>query len=192
MTGLDSGQQGPARDLEAMIRDVADRQAIQETIQHFYMCIDQRDYETLARLVADKYESVNTRGVRTVSSRDEVVANSRAAYANPAFVTQHLLGLAVISTEGDTAEAMCYLQANHILPNTWGGERWELAGRCVFRLVRNEDGWQIAGKTNEPGWVDGNAKVIELAHAGLSEFEASFPPSSPPTSYDRKVGRLRS
>jgi hypothetical protein len=191
MAVSEKGQQRSARDLDAIIRDVADRQAIQETIQHFYMCIDHRDYDTLARLVADKYESVNTRGVRSVSSREEMVASARATYANPAFVTQHLLGLAVISIDGDTAEAMCYLQANHILPNTWGGERWELAGRCVFRLVRSGEGWQVAGKTNEPGWVDGNAKVIELAHAGPAQFENSLPPSSPPTAYDRKVGRVR-
>ena len=73
--------------------------------------------------------------------------------------SQHLVGNHEIDVTGDTATHRCYLQAQHILRGTEGGELWMVAGMYEDRAVRTPAGWRIEHRVLSRIWTDGNPMV---------------------------------
>ena len=65
-----------------------------------------------------------------------------------------------MTLDGDEADSVCYLQAQHVRPGTMGGDTLIVAGRYLDRFVRTADGWRIAQRRLEIGWTDGNPAVL--------------------------------
>ena len=57
--------------------------------------------------------------------------------------SQHLIGNVLVTVDGDEAESVCYLQAQHVKNGTEGGDNFIIAGRYVDKVVRTPDGWRI-------------------------------------------------
>jgi SnoaL-like domain len=88
-----------------------------------------------------------------------IEARVRSALA-PLSASQHLVGNSVVTLAGDTAESVCYLQAQHVRPGTAGGDTFIVAGRYLDHFVRTRAGWRIAVRRLEIVWTGGNPAVL--------------------------------
>jgi 3-phenylpropionate/cinnamic acid dioxygenase small subunit len=73
--------------------------------------------------------------------------------------TQHLIGNISVMIEGDKAHSSCYLHAQHLRPNTPGGDSNIMAGRYDDQLVRTSRGWRIRHRRLQVWWTFGNAAI---------------------------------
>jgi hypothetical protein len=152
---------GDGHDTTELLRELADRQAIAEVLIRYATALDTREWKLLAACftadaVADYGE---LGGVNEGLDAIESVVRSLEGFD----ATQHLIGNIAIDLAGDRASATCYLQAQHVVRGTEGGEGFAIGGTYRDRLVRTNDGWRIAHRTLEPSWQDGNPRVLELA-----------------------------
>jgi hypothetical protein len=136
---------------------LADKQAITEVLFRYGYALDGRDWAQLRSCfqpdVVGYYGGDPLRGYEAIEQLCRVTLE-------PLSVSQHLIGNAMVSVEGDEATSSCYLHAQHVLPGTEGGEQFVFAGRYLDRLVRTPDGWRIAERTLQAMWTSGNAAVI--------------------------------
>lgn len=138
--------------------DVRDRQEITEVCYRYAISLDSGDWAALATCftpdaVAHYRSGAPSRGYPAIETR------VRSALA-PLAASQHLVSNVVVTLAGDTAESVCYLQAQHLRPGTDGGDRYLVAGRYLDRFVRSADGWRIAERRLEISWTKGNPAVL--------------------------------
>jgi hypothetical protein len=139
---------------------------ILDTIGSFAQRADRRDWEGLVgcftEMVDRDYSSLTGSGPDRLAAR-KLVVEEWAPVLGALDATQHLIGLPVVSSNGDYATATAHFQAQHILANTDGGDRWTLGGRYDFELRRETDGWRISGVTMTAVWSEGNQSVMSRA-----------------------------
>jgi SnoaL-like domain len=151
-----------------------DREEILEMIASFAQRADRRDWEGLvgcfAQMVDRDYSSLTGSGPDRLPAR-KLVVEDWAPVLGALDATQHLIGLPVVSSDGDSAAATAHFQAQHVLANTDGGDRWTLGGRYDFELRRETGGWRISGVTMTALWSEGNQRVMSRAagSSGLRE-----------------------
>lgn len=75
--------------------------------------------------------------------------------------TQHVVSNHQVVVDGDTATHRCYMQGQHVLHGTPGGDNHIVAGIYDDRLVRTADGWRIAHRVMRQVWTDGNPAVTK-------------------------------
>ncbi len=75
-------------------------------------------------------------------------------------ISQHLISNQQVSIDGDSATCRCYLQAQHTLRGTEGGDNYIMAGRYFDDLERTPDGWRITKRVLVIDWTEGNPKVV--------------------------------
>jgi SnoaL-like domain len=151
-----------------------DREEILEMIASFAQRADRRDWEGLvgcfAEMVDRDYSSLTGSGPDRLPAR-KLVVEDWAPVLGALDATQHLIGLPVVSSDGDSAAATAHFQAQHVLANTDGGDRWTLGRRYDFELRRETGGWRISGVTMTALWSEGNQRVMSRAagSSGLRE-----------------------
>lgn len=74
--------------------------------------------------------------------------------------TQHLVSNHQVRVEGDSATCRCYLQAQHVLKGTPGGDNFLIGGIYDDTLQRSNEGWRITHRTLTAVWQDGNPAVV--------------------------------
>lgn len=149
-----------------------DRAEILDTIASFAQRADRRDWEGLVgcftEVVDRDYSSLTGSGPDRLPAR-KLVIEEWAPVLGSLDATQHLIGLPVVSPDGeDNATATAHFQAQHVLAGTEGGDRWTLGGRYDFELRREPGGWKISGVTMTALWSEGNQEVMARAadHSG--------------------------
>ena len=73
--------------------------------------------------------------------------------------SHHLVGSHMVEVNGNQATHQCYLQAQHVLRGTEGGDLWLVAGTYEDELVRTSEGWRISQRILSRVWTDGNPNV---------------------------------
>lgn len=73
--------------------------------------------------------------------------------------SHHLVGSHLVAVDGDEATHQCYLQAQHVLRGTEGGDLWMVAGTYHDQCVRTPEGWRIKERILSRVWTDGNPNV---------------------------------
>ena len=148
-------------DTTELLRGLSDRHEIGEVLIRYATALDSRDWDLLgacftADAVADYGElgGVNE-GLPAIVS----VVRSLEGFDS----TQHLIGNIAVELAGDRATATCYLQAQHVVLGTEGGDCFTIAGTYRDELARTADGWRIVHRRLEPSWQSGNPKVLEHA-----------------------------
>ncbi|HEU5265407.1 MAG TPA: nuclear transport factor 2 family protein [Jatrophihabitans sp.] len=139
------------------LRKLQDRQAIADLCVQYTTALDTKDWDLLASCFTDDPVFVHPGG--RLTGFDEILARTSAAL-NPLDVTQHLLGNVIVDVAGDTAQASCYFQAQHVRAGTPGGEHYIIAGRYADTLVRTGVGWRIAERVQTYAWRAGNRAVV--------------------------------
>lgn len=143
-----------------------DQAEILNAIGSFAQRADRRDWEGLVgcftEMVDRDYSSLTGSDPDRLAAR-KLVVEEWAPVLGSLDATQHLIGLPVVSLNGDSATVTAHFQAQHGLANTDGGDRWTLGGRYDFELRRESGGWRISGVTMTALWSEGNQRVMSRA-----------------------------
>lgn len=146
---------------------IEDRLAIIETCTRMGWHADQREWERLAEIFADKvmldYTSLN--GGEPAELTPGQITGAWSGLLGSFDATQHLITNHLVTVEGDTAVCTASFQATHRLANPHGSPLWTLGGTYRFDLVRTGDGWKISGVVMNATWADGNKDLMALAAA---------------------------
>lgn len=150
-----------------MTESAVDRLAVVETCTRMAWHADQREWDALREVFAERvlldYTSLQGGEPATVP-RDQLV-ESWAGLLGKLAATQHLVTNHLVTLSGDTAACTAAFQATHLLPNAHGDPIWTLGGSYRFELVRDGEGWRISALTMTATWASGNQQIMSLAGA---------------------------
>jgi hypothetical protein len=140
--------------LAKLVRELADRRAIEDGIICYGHALDTKDYarlaECLKRDVRVKYGEADwLTGV-------EEAGRYCARALDPLDLSQHRLGTADVKLAGDRATSKTYLCAEHVK----NGERYTVGGHYLDAWERTKQGWRIAERRLVTTWTDGNPAVL--------------------------------
>ncbi|MFF9620073.1 nuclear transport factor 2 family protein [Streptomyces griseosporeus] len=134
--------------------DATDRLDVIDTCTRMAWYADQRDWDRLAGVFADKvtldYTSLN--GGEPVTLTPAQITDGWRAGLGVYDATQHLVGNHLVTVDGDSAVCTATFQAVHLKSD---GSRWTLGGTYRFDLARTGAGWRIAGVVMTAVWSDG-------------------------------------
>jgi 3-phenylpropionate/cinnamic acid dioxygenase small subunit len=135
-----------------------DKQEITEICYRYAMSIDSRDWTGLSNCFA--LDAVaHYEGLPDCHDYQAIEDTCRGALT-PLTASQHLIGNVVATVHGDTADCVCYFQAQHVKQGTEGGDNLIIAGRYRDEFVRTGSGWRIAVRNLDVMWVEGNPVVL--------------------------------
>jgi ketosteroid isomerase-like protein len=153
---------------ENTLRAVLDRIEIEETALRMGAAADRREWEALISCYTEEldldYTSLTGGEPERVAAR-ELVLGRWAPTFEVLDATQHLTGPCTVAVNGDEAKAHAYFQAQHVLADAAGGEKWTLGGRYDWTFARGADGWRISGVIMSAMWDDGNRDLMAQAAA---------------------------
>jgi ketosteroid isomerase-like protein len=142
------------------LTDLLDKQAITETCYRYGIALDSRDWTTLARCFTPDacayYEGLPP------SVGYQVIEDTCRAVLTPLTASQHLIGNVTVTLDGDAADCVSYLQAQHVKAGTPGGDNFIIAGRYRDRFVRTDEGWRIRERRLDGMWTAGNPAVLGI------------------------------
>jgi 3-phenylpropionate/cinnamic acid dioxygenase small subunit len=141
-------------DIDALLA----KQQITEICYRYGINLDNREWSKLRECftedaVADYLDMPSCQGYQAIED------TCREALS-PLTGSQHLISNVVVTLDGDEADSVCYLQAQHVKSGTPGGDTFIIAGRYLDRLVRAPEGWRIKHRRLEGIWTDGNPAVV--------------------------------
>lgn len=144
---------------DAALQQLLDEKAIVDLTIRYGWALDQRDFEDLRNVFAP--DAFALLGGVECDGIDAIIARISRALTR-LDVSQHLLGnqQVTIAADGATATQRCYLQAQHTIRGTEGGDNFIIAGRYEDELARTADGWRITRRHLIVDWTDGNAAVV--------------------------------
>lgn len=146
-----------------MQADVADRLAVNEVLDEYARGIDSRDWDLVVSVFTEDAFLDYTAFGGPKGPRDDVITWLQDALT--AFVmSQHHITNRVITIDGDEAVVGAELLAIMGMPKEPGGGSGGLAqenkmsmmftgGQYNDRLVRTAEGWKIAKRTCDRGWL---------------------------------------
>lgn len=150
-----------SRSNDSRVQALADERDIRAVLHRYARALDKKDWALLATCFVDdvtaEYETIGR-----LEGYPAIEGVCRTALA-PMSVTQHLIGNVDVQVDGDTARSTCYLHAQHVRPNTPGGDSNIIAGMYEDALVRTSDGWRIRHRTLHVWWTFGNPEIHEVA-----------------------------
>jgi ketosteroid isomerase-like protein len=151
---------------ENTLRAVLDRIEIEETALRTGAAADRRDWEALISCYTEEiyldYTSLTGGEPERVAARDLVLGRWAPTFEE-LDATQHLTGPCTVEVGGDRATAHAYFQAQHVLADATGGEKWTLGGRYDWTFARGANGWRISGVTMTAIWDEGNRDLMAQA-----------------------------
>lgn len=127
-------------ELEAVVRQTADRAAIAEVIVRLARAIDRRDKAQLDDCFHP--DATDDHGIFKGTARafSDWVIPQLAAYER----TQHIIANQLIALDGDNAACESYFHAHHVMESAQGSINIVAAGRYLDRLQRRDGIWRIA------------------------------------------------
>jgi 3-phenylpropionate/cinnamic acid dioxygenase small subunit len=143
-------------DAEA-VRRLTDRQEITDLCVRYTSALDTKDWALLESCFGPAPVFVHPGG--RLEGFPAILERTKAALT-PLTATQHLLGNIVAEVDGDTAQSVCYFQAQHLRAGTPGGETYIIAGSYADTLTRTTGGWKITERVQAYLWRHGNRAVV--------------------------------
>lgn len=141
-------------DAEALLRELADKQAITEVIYRYCRGLDRLDWPTLQSVYHP--DAIEDRGDGLfVGPAADLAKAALKSLAEAYTVSQHLIGNVLIELDGDTASAESYFQAYHRYVDRAGDGPTEMimAGRYIDRFERRNGEWRIARRKMALDWT---------------------------------------
>ena len=130
----------------------SDRQEIIDLAVAYCWALDTGDYEVLRSVfTADATAQLGSSSQSGVEEIIERVSTSLAKFVG----SQHMVSTHQVVTDGDTATARCFLQAQHMRREGEAAPLYTVGGRYEDRLVRTASGWRIAHRDLMVMWRDG-------------------------------------
>lgn len=139
---------------------------IQNVVAEVAHRIDAKQWSGLRQLYADSvqtdYRSLFGGEIQTQTA--DALMEAWRGVLSP-IVTQHLLGPAVVSLQGERAIADCHVRGYHYREGLPGGSEWMVAGHYEFQLRRDGGRWLIDVMTLNLSYQTGNALLLSEAQA---------------------------
>ena len=143
--------------VDAALREVVDKQQIQELQVRYSLAIDGGRYDDLDHIfTADVLSDYGHAGAH--HGVEPIKQMCREAL-DPLTAAQHQNGNHWADVDGDTAVAGCYFTVQQYRQGTEGGEHFRMGGRYDDELVRTPEGWRIRRRTLRVLWSEGNPAV---------------------------------
>lgn len=133
---------------------LSDKQEITEVCYRYAHAVDSRDWEALAACFTPDADA-HYEGLPDCVGYPAIEATCRNAL-EPLSASQHLIANVVATPNGDTADSVCYFQAQHVRDEA----QLIIAGRYRDRLVRTADGWKIAERNLDVMWRQGTPGLL--------------------------------
>jgi hypothetical protein len=148
------------------LADLLDRAAIADLVHGYANSIDRRDWTMYRSIFADHIDVdfFTWAGIRQRYEADAWVAavkDTLACFDS----TQHTMSNLAISLNGDEATVVAAMTARHNLVIDGRREFQILGGYYTDRMVRQPNGWKIAGCALMITWEEGDRALFEKAHA---------------------------
>lgn len=138
------------------LQSVSDEREIINLATRYCWALDGHDFDALRTVfAADAFALL---GGTECNGVDAIIDRISSALTR-LDASQHLVGSHVVALDGDQATHRCYLQAQHVLHGTEGGELWMVAGKYEDDVVRTAEGWRIKRRILSRIWTSGNANV---------------------------------
>ena len=138
-------------DIERAVRELLDRQQIADTLYRYASSIDDKDYPTLRSLLVD--DAVGRYGeAPAIEGADQIVKWIDEATQDRAW-QHHKLTVYHIDIDGDEARALTY-HTSHQTTTDDPDTVIVIVARYRDVLRRDGEGWKIADKVMEIGWIE--------------------------------------
>lgn len=138
------------------VRALADERAVINLAARYCWALDTHDFAELRKVFTP--DAFAFLGGTECDGIDAIIERVSSALTR-LDASQHLVGSHVVTLDGDKATHKCYLQAQHVLHGTEGGDLWMVAGMYDDRAVRTEEGWRIERRVLSRIWTSGNPDV---------------------------------
>jgi ketosteroid isomerase-like protein len=170
-------------ELEAMVRMLADRQAIRDCLATYCRGVDRLDRELLISVYHD--DAVDDHGV-FVGSREEFADWALAHHARHQNATQHIITNHTCELDGDVAHTETYWMMAAM--NKQGAPLNLSGGRYIDRFERRNGRWAIALRKCLGEWR-GIPGEPHLSPEGAKALNSGAPPTRDRNdpSYDRPL-----
>jgi hypothetical protein len=149
--------------MEEIVRLLADRRAVVDTLVKLFVSTDERDWESVAGCFADRvlFDMTSLAGGEPASLSPAQITSGWAAGLEPLEAVHHQAGNFRVEVEGDEATASCYATASHYRKVPSGRNTRTLVGSYDFHLAREDGSWRIDLFRFNLKYLDGN---LELDH----------------------------
>jgi hypothetical protein len=138
------------------LQSVADEQAVIHLATRYCWALDTHNFEDLRHVfLPDAFAIL---GETECDGADAIIERISSALTR-LDASQHLVGSHLVELNGDEATHRCYLQAQHVLAGTEGGDLWMVAGMYDDHAVRTANGWRIKRRVLSRIWTSGNPMV---------------------------------
>ncbi len=135
---------------------LSDERAVINLVSRYCWALDAKDFEDLHNVFTP--DAFAILGGTECHGIDAIIMRVSSALTR-LDVSHHLVGSHMVEVDGDRASHKCYLQAQHMLRGTKGGDLWLVAGTYEDQLVRTSDGWRIKHRILSRVWTEGNPNV---------------------------------
>jgi hypothetical protein len=147
------------------LKQLRDRITITDVVNCYATGLDRRDWPLLRSIFTDQidmeFSSVGMKPGSYVA--DRWVRNAEVLFAGFG-PTQHTLTNHSVKIDGDRAQCVAYMQAEHfIIEDAPAENRWTIGGYYELDLVRLPTGWRIKGMGLYMTWQTGNRDLSRLA-----------------------------
>ena len=142
--------------MEPDVQALADERAVINIVSQYCWSLDTKDFEELRNVFTP--DAFAILGGTECHGIDAIIKRISSALTR-LDVSHHLVGSHIVEVDGDQASHRCYLQAQHVLKGTEGGDLWMVAGTYEDQLVRTPDGWRIKQRILSRVWTEGNPNV---------------------------------
>jgi hypothetical protein len=149
---------------EARLQQLIDEKEIIDVMNQYTTALDTRNWELLeSTMTPDGVADFgDLAGVGILDSPQALVDLCRSSLQDLR-ATQHLQGNYVVEVNGDSAEASCYLQANHFQEGLPGGDTFVVWAKYRDKFVRTPNGWKIKHRNLDTISAGGNMNLFAEA-----------------------------
>lgn len=143
-----------------------ERAQIEQTILKYATAADLRDWDLLKSILADELDVdfTTSGGPAMTLTSDQYVGQVTSLI--PGFdVTQHQLTNFVINIDGDTADTVVYMQAEHIVMEDGQQIDRAVGGYYTHKLKKIDGAWKICSLKLTATWGRGDMQAFAIAGA---------------------------
>ena len=142
--------------MEPNVQTLADERAVINLASRYCWALDSKNFEELHNVFTP--DAFAVLGGTECDGIDAIIKRISSALTR-LDASHHLVGSHIVEVDGDQASHRCYLQAQHVLKGTEGGDLWLVAGTYEDQLIRTPDGWRIKQRILSRVWTEGNPNV---------------------------------
>jgi len=166
----------PTRELttDEMVRQLWDRQQINDVMLRFGRGLDLHDWDMYAATLDDPFDVdfFDLTGQPPTTTTPETFARFASACLQRLTV-HHQYSNFLINLRGDEADGIFYMLARHRLPNKHGDDQYTQYGWYENSFRRTPDGWKISKLKHGFQWCDGNPTLIDATDPSWQEAAAA-------------------